>query len=118
MEYVLLVVLTLLSPAILACSLLFPFYWIGQYRLLRRTGSWKEQRPLHDRWMGRVGRGILASYVLVLAGLLFPSTFPTVGAFLKSGGMLWVAVPVVLDVALWMTLPLDRAVELWKAERP
>jgi hypothetical protein len=118
MEYLVLILLVILSPAILMGSLVFPFYWIGQYRLLRRTGSWILQRQFHLQWMKFAVRGIAVAYVLCLGGIFLPGVFPTVRLFLESGWMLGVLVPVIADVAILMACSPDGAVEKWRAEQP
>jgi hypothetical protein len=118
MEYLILIVLILLSPAILVGSLVFPVYWILQYRLLRRTGSWILHREFHTRWMKFLIRGITVAYLLCLGGMFLPELFPTVRLFLMSGWMLGVLVPVVADVAILMSCSPDRAVEKWRADQP
>lgn len=117
MEYLIGIALLLLSPALFAGSLLFPFYWIGQYRLLRRTGSWESQREFHDRWMGRFGKAILISYALCAGGLLYPGVFPRLNSFLWNGGLLGVIGFAAIDFVVFARWSPDRAVELWKAER-
>jgi len=110
--------LILLSPALLAVSILFPFYWISQYRLLRRTGSWILHRDAHHRWMKIIGRGIAVSFVVILGALVFPGMFPRVHRFLESGGLLVVGGMVLVDLGILMALSHDRAAELWKAGQP
>ena len=117
MEYLLLVALVLLSPAILVVSLVFPFFWIGQYRLLRRSGSWRLQQEFQGRWVKRTCRGVLVAYIVCLGAILLPHVFPVVHSFLASGGMLGAAVPIVVDVAILMAYPPDAAVEQWRAEQ-
>jgi hypothetical protein len=114
------VALVLLSPAILVASLIFPFYWIGQYLLLRRTGSWILQASYHRGWMRFTARGIAVAYVLCIGAIFLPDVFPTVLAFLKSGWLVGVGlgIPMVLDAALLMALSPDLAAEKWRAEHP
>jgi hypothetical protein len=100
--YLLVIALILLSPALLAGSLLFPFFWISQVRLLRRTGSWILHRDAHARWMKRFGRAILASYVIIVGSLAWPDVFPRVRQFLESGWMLGIAIPIAVDAAILM----------------
>ena len=117
MEYLLLVALILLSPAILVASLTFPFFWIGQYRLLRRTGSWPLQREFQVQWMKWTGRGVLVAYTLCVGAILLPGVFPTVRSFLWSGGMLGVVVPLAVDLAIFMACSPDVAVLRWRVEQ-
>jgi hypothetical protein len=117
MELILVTSLVLLSPALLAGSLVFPVYWILQYRILRRTGSWDLERELHGRWLRFLNRTILLAYVLCAGGILLPSVFPTVHAFLVGGWMLWIAAPLLLDLLIVMTISPDEAVGRWRAEQ-
>lgn len=117
MELIVVTSLVLLSPALLAGSLVFPLYWVLQYRILRRTGSWVLQRELRWRWMRFLNRTILLAYVLCAGGILFPGVFPTVHAFLWGGWMLWVAAPLLLDLLIVMTISPDEAVARWRAEQ-
>jgi len=118
MEYLLLVALILLSPALLVWSLLFPFYWISQYRLVRRTGNWILHRDAHGRWMKVFGRAALVSYAVIVGALVWPEVFPRVRHFLESGWMLGMAIPILLDAALLVTYSPDLAAEAWRAEQP
>lgn len=117
MEVLLAVGLLLLSPALLAASILFPFYWIGQYRLLRRTGSWVLHRERHELWRGWMWKAALTSYVLCLGGLLLPGIFPMVRSFLRNGGLLGIVPFAVLDFAVLGAFSPDRAFALWKADQ-
>lgn len=117
MEYLLVVGLLLLSPAILIASLVFPFFWIGQYRLLRNSGSWPRQREFQARWARFTGKGIAVAYVLCVGAILLPGVFPTVSAFLWSGWMFAITIPVVMDLAILMAYSPDVAVEQWKGEQ-
>ncbi len=118
MEYLLVIALIVLSPALLAGSLLFPFYWISQVRLVRRTGSWILHRDAHARWMKNFGRAILVSYVVIGGALIWPDVFPKIRHFLESGGMLGIAVPMTIDAAILMIYSPDKAAEDWRAEQP
>jgi len=111
------IALLLLSPAILVVSLVFPFFWIRQYRLLRQSGSWRLQREFQDRWVNLTSRGILVAYIICIGALFLPGVFPTVHSFLRSGWMVGVAVPVVVDLAILMAYSPDAAVEQWKVEQ-
>ena len=106
----------LLSPAIVAGSALFPFYWIGQYRILRRSGSWSEVRDFGHPWRSRFLRAIAAGYVLVLGALFFPGTFPRLLSALEKGHVLWVLVPAALDALVFIRFLPDRAMEKWRRE--
>jgi hypothetical protein len=110
------VALVLFSPAILVASLIFPFYWVGQYLLLRRTGSWSLQKDYHAWWMKFAARGIVVAYVLCIGAIFLPDAFPTVLTFLKSGWMIAVNIPLVVDAAILMSLSPDVAAEKWRAE--
>jgi len=117
MEYLFLIAVILLSPALLAWSLLFPFYWISQYRLVRRTGNWILHRDAHARWMKVFGRAALVSYVVIVGALIWPEVFPRVRQFLESGWMLGMAVPIVVDAAILALHSPDQAAEAWRAEQ-
>ena len=117
MYHAIVVAILLLSPAILAVSLLFPFYWIGQYRLLRKTGSWILQKEFHHRWMKFMGRAVIVSYVLCLGAIFLPRVFSSVRAFLESGWMLGIAIPLALDMGVLMVLSPDTAAEAWRSEQ-
>jgi hypothetical protein len=118
MDVLLVIAVILLSPALLAGSLLFPPYWIGQYRLLRRTGSWALQRERQDAWTGRFVKAIGACYVICAGALLFPGVFPRLNAFLWKGGMLIVFGLIFIDFLVLAAFSPDKAVEAWKAEQP
>ena len=117
MEYLLLIALILLSPALLPWSLLFPFYWISQYRLMRRTGNWNLHREAHGRWMKVFGRAALVSYAVIVGALIWPDVFPRVRHFLESGRMLGITLPILLDAAILVIYSPDLAAEAWRAEQ-
>jgi hypothetical protein len=110
-------VLVALSPVLLPVSLLFPFYWVGAYRLVRRTGSWKLHGEHHALWMPRLGKAGAVGGVVCLLALLLPDSLPTVFAAVESGGFLWVAAPIAIDLALVMLFSPDKGAERWKAEQ-
>jgi hypothetical protein len=115
--YAIVIVLILLSPALLAGSLLFPFYWISQVRLVRRTGSWILHRDAHSRWMRIFARGILVSYVVIGGALFWPEVFPTVRHALENRWMFAMAIPMAIDAAILMSLSPDRAAEEWRVQQ-
>jgi len=111
------ILIVLLSPALLPVSILFPFYWVGQCDLLRRTGSWVLHREFHSRWMSRLGKAAVAGMAVALLAFLLPGILPRTAEFLASGGFLLAVIPVVLDVALVMVCSPDRAHAQWKAKQ-
>jgi hypothetical protein len=117
METLLAVLLVLASPGLFAASLLFPFFWIGQHRLLRRTGSWALQREFQKSWFGRLAYVGLSAMGICLLAFLREDLLPTVAAFLGSGGFLLAGLPFLLDIALVMLYSPDEAVQKWKAEQ-
>ena len=120
MEYLLGTLIVILFPAFLVVAPLFPFWWVGRYRRLRREGRWDSIRD-HDRnWKRLVLKVVGLAYGLLLAGLLF-ICFGSSPSWMELDRLLMTLVVIasallVLDAAILMGFSPDRAVELRRSE--
>ena len=119
MEYLLGTLIVILFPAFLVAAPLFPFWWVGRYRRLRREGRWDSIRD-HDRnWKRLVLKVVGLAYGWLLAGLLFigfgSPSWMELDRLLTTLMVIAFAF-LVLDAAILMGFSPDRAVELRRSE--
>jgi hypothetical protein len=116
----LLILLTLMAfPGFLVATPLFPFWWIGRWRILRREGRWEAIRHFDGNWKRFTLKVVGLTYALLLA-------LPFVVGF---GADFWfrldeILLPLFLiglallvgDLAVLMSFSPDRAVDLRRNE--
>lgn len=120
MEYLLGVLIVILFPAFMVAGPLFPLWWIGRCRRLRREGRWDAVREYDGNWKRFAGRVVAISYaaLAVLVVLIGFGSYPVWYKLdrLLLPGVILAGVLLIADMAILMAFSPDRAVELRREE--
>lgn len=114
------VLVILLTPAFLAAGPLFPFWWIGRYVRLRRTGNWNAIQGFDLDWKRYTIRVVAITYAASIVGLFLADSISLM-KLLMNGRLLLTLIIIgsaflLVDVGILMGFPPDRAVELRRKE--
>lgn len=120
MDILVVTLMILLFPAFLVSAPVFPIWWIGRWRRLRREGEWTAIRGYDDGWKRFLVKVVGLTYALLLLVLFIGGFWSPLrirlddlllSLFLTGLALL------VADLAVLMSFSPDEAVERRRAER-